>query len=54
MTNKQLLEWLEEQGELMISKADGGPFVVVARQNGVLKTAEAATLAEAVKLWEEA
>lgn len=54
MTNKQLLEWLEDRGELVVSKSDGGNFVVVARQNGVLKTAEAATLAEAVKLWEEA
>lgn len=53
MNGKQLLEWLEDRGELMIMKKDGGGFVIVARQNGVMKTAEAETLAEAVKLWGE-
>lgn len=53
MNAKDLTEWLEERGELIISKADGGNFTVVARDaNGVLRTAEAATLSEAVALWE--
>lgn len=53
MNAKELIEWLEERGELVVSKADGGHFVVVARQNGVMKTAEAATLERAIQLWEE-
>lgn len=53
MTSKQLLEWLEDRGELMVNKTDGGNFIVVARQNGVMKTAEAATLEKAIVLWEE-
>lgn len=55
MNSKQLLEWLEDRGELVISKSDCGHFVVVARKpDGLMQSAEAATLAEAVKLWEEA
>ncbi|WP_165010839.1 hypothetical protein [Neisseria yangbaofengii] len=54
MNPKDLIEWLEDRGELVVSKSDGGNFVVVARQNGVMKTAEAATLERAIMLWEEA
>lgn len=54
MNAKELLEWLEKRGELYICKADGGSYTVVARAaDGVLKTAEAATLGEAVLMWEE-
>lgn len=53
MTYKDLIEWLEDRGELVVSKSDGGNFVVVARQGGVMKTAEAATLERAIALWEE-
>ena len=54
MNAKELLEWLEERGELYNCKADGGSYTVVARAaDGVLKTAEAATLGEAVLMWEE-
>ena len=31
MNAKELLEWLEERGELYICKADGGSYTVVAR-----------------------
>ena len=42
MNAKELLEWLEERGELYICKADGGSYTVVARAaDGVLKTAAA-------------
>ena len=38
MNAKELLEWLEERGELYICKADGGSYTVVARAaDGVLK-----------------
>lgn len=54
MNAKELLEWLEERGELYICKANGGSYTVVARAaDGVLKTAEAATLVAAVLMWEE-
>lgn len=54
MTNKQLIEWLEDRGELMILKNDGGHFVVVARKpDGLMQSAEAATLERAIALWEE-
>lgn len=39
MNAKELLEWLEERGELYICKANGGSYTVVARAaDGVLKT----------------
>lgn len=55
MTNKQLIEWLEDRGELMLMKKDGEGFVIAARSpDGMWKTAEAETLARAINLWEEA
>lgn len=53
MNAKDLVEWLEDQGELVVSKADGGNFIVMIRRGGILKTAEAPTLVEAVMLMEE-
>lgn len=54
MNEKELTAWLEDRGDLLISKADGEPFVVMARDvDGMLKTSEAQTLIEAVCLWEE-
>lgn len=54
MNEKELFEWLEDRGELVISKADGGRFMIFSRAaDGVLRTAEAETLAEAIETWEE-
>lgn len=54
MNSKQVLEWLEDRGELVVSKSDGGHFVVVARKpDGLMQSAEAATLERAIQLWEE-
>ena len=55
MNQKEIAEWVEDRGELMIMKKDGEGFVIVARaQDGMWKTAEAETLAQAITLWEEA
>ena len=54
MNSKQVLEWLEDRVELVVSKSDGGHFVVVARKpDGLMQSAEAATLERAIQLWEE-
>lgn len=54
MNTKELIEWLEDRGELVVSKSDGGNFVVVARKpDGLMQSAEAATLERAIMLWEE-
>ncbi|MFC3875352.1 hypothetical protein [Neisseria musculi] len=54
MNAKDLIEWFEDRGEMVISKSDGGNFVVVARKpDGMMKSAEAATLERAIALWEE-
>ena len=55
MNQKEITEWLEDRGELMIMKKDGEGFVIAARSpDGMWKTAEAETLARAITLWEEA
>ncbi len=55
MNEKDLIEWLEDRGELMVMKKDGEGFVIAARSpDGMWKTAEAETLAWAITLWEEA
>ncbi|MBW3877820.1 hypothetical protein HHC23_05235 [Neisseria meningitidis] len=54
MNEKDLIEWLEDRGELMVMKKDGESFVIAARApDGMWKTAEAETLAQAITLWEE-
>ena len=54
MNAKELLEWLEERGEMMLSKQDGKGFVIAARAaDGIWKPAEAETLEHAVITWEE-
>lgn len=54
MNEKDLIEWLEDRGELMVMKKDGESFVIAARApDGMWKTAEAETLARAITLWEE-
>nr|WP_101130638.1 hypothetical protein [Neisseria meningitidis] len=51
---QDLIEWLEDRGELMVMKKDGEGFVIAARApDGMWKTAEAETLAQAITLWEE-
>ena len=55
MNEKDLIEWLEDRGDLMVMKKDGEGFVIAARSpDGMWKTAEAETLARAINLWEEA
>ena len=55
MYRKEITEWLEDRGELMIMKKDGEGVVIAARApDGMWKTAEAETLARAITLWEEA
>ena len=55
MNQKEITEWLEDRGELMIMKKDGEGLVIAARSpDGMWKTAEAETLAQAITLWEEA
>lgn len=54
MKAKEITEWLEDRGELMVMKKDGEGFVIAARApDGIWKTAEAETLALAITLWEE-
>lgn len=54
MNEKDLIEWLEDRGELMVMKKDGAGFVIVSRApDGIFKTAEAATLTMAIEAWEE-
>lgn len=54
MNEKDLIEWLEDRGELMVIKKDGEGVVIAARApDGIWKTAEAATLAWAITVWEE-
>ena len=54
MNEKELTEWLEDSGELMVMKKDGEGFVIAARApGGIWKTAEAATLTMAIEAWEE-
>lgn len=54
MNQKEITEWLEDRGELMIMKKDGEGFVIAARApDGMWKMAEAETLAQAINLWEE-
>lgn len=54
MNVKDMMEWLEDRGELMVMKQDGAGFVIAARApDGIWKTAEAETLALAIILWEE-
>lgn len=54
MNAKELVEWLEERGEMMLSKQDGKGFVIAARApDGIWKTAEAETLSRAITVWEE-
>ena len=54
MNEKDLVEWLEDRGELMVMKKDGEGFVIVARApDGIWKTAEAETLIRAIEAWEE-
>lgn len=55
MNAKEITEWIEDRGELMLMKKDGEGFVIAARSpDGMWKTAEAETLAQAITLWEEA
>lgn len=55
MNAKEITEWIEDRGELMVMKKDGEGFVIAARaSDGMWKTAEAETLARAITLWEEA
>ena len=55
MNQKEITEWLEDRGELMIMKKDGEGFVIAARApDWMWKTAEAETLAQAITLWEDA
>lgn len=55
MNAKEIAEWIEDRGELMLMKKDGEGFVIAARSlDGMWKTAEAETLARAITLWEEA
>lgn len=55
MNQKEITEWIEDRGELMVMKKDGEGFVIAARAlDGMWKTAEAETLARAITLWEEA
>lgn len=54
MNAKDMMEWLEDRGELMVMKKDGEGFVITARApDGIWKTAEAETLEHAVITWEE-
>ena len=54
MNQKEITEWLEDRGDLMIMKKDGEGVVIAARApDGMWKTAEAETLARAITLWEE-
>lgn len=54
MNEKDLVEWLEDRGELMVMKKDGEGFVIAARApDGIWKTAEAPTLTMAIEAWEE-
>ena len=54
MNEKNLIEGLEDRGELMVMKKDGEGFVIAARApDGIWKTAEAATLTMAIEAWEE-
>lgn len=54
MNEKDLVEWLEDRGELMVMKKDGEGFVIAARApDGIWKTAEAQSLALAITVWEE-
>lgn len=54
MNQKEIAEWIEDRGELMLMKKDGEGFVIAARAtDGMWKTAEAETLAQAITLWEE-
>lgn len=54
MNEKDLIEWLEDRGELMVMKKDGDGFVIATRApDGIFKTAEAATLKMAIEAWEE-
>lgn len=54
MNVKDMMEWLEDRGELMVMKKDGEGFVIAARApDGIWKTAEAETLSRAITVWEE-
>ena len=54
MKAKEITEWIEDRGELMVMKKDGEGFVIAARApDGIFKTAEAATLKMAIEAWEE-
>ena len=54
MNQKEIAEWIEDRGELMLMKKDGEGFVIAARSpDEMWKTAEAETLARAITLWEE-
>ena len=54
MNAKEIAEWIEDRGELMVMKRDGEGFVIAARApDGIFKTAEAATLKMAIEAWEE-
>ena len=54
MNEKDLIEWLEDRGELMVMKKDGEGFVIATRApDGIFKTAEAATLKMAIEAWKE-
>lgn len=48
MNDTQMLNWLEEQAEIMINKTDGNDYIVVTRQNGLLQTAEYPSLRAAL------
>lgn len=51
MNVKEIAEWIEDRGELMLMKKDGEGFVIAARSpDGMWKTAEAETLARAITL----
>lgn len=50
MNAKELVEWLEDRGELMVMKKDGEGFVIAARAaDSIWKTTEAATLTMAIE-----
>lgn len=54
MNEKDLIEWLEDRGELMVMKKGGEGFVIAARApDGIWKTSEAPTLTMAIEAWEE-
>lgn len=48
MNDTQMLNWLEEQGELIIHKPDGKDYIVITRQNGLVTSTEYPTLRSAI------